>query len=129
MAKEVTRTPAFDLGGYTAFTARYDDGTKKTVLAHREIMEHYLGRKLSKQEVVHHKDGNKQNNDINNLELMDPGKHASLHMSQKGIEYVTLVCKHCGRVFERRAKDERGNRKKDKDGPYCSRHCVGSVYH
>lgn len=29
---------------------------------HRLIMEEYLGRKLRPDEVVHHKDGNKQNN-------------------------------------------------------------------
>ena len=32
-------------------------------------MEHSLGRKLLSTENVHHIDGNKQNNDISNLEL------------------------------------------------------------
>lgn len=36
---------------------------------HRLIYEEYIGRKLSKEECVHHIDFNKENNDINNLFL------------------------------------------------------------
>lgn len=39
------------------------------VLEHRLIMEKHLGRYLSPEEVVHHKDKNPSNNDIDNLEL------------------------------------------------------------
>ncbi len=43
------------------------DGDK---LEHRVIMENFLGRPLSRKEVVHHKDGNPSNNTIQNLELL-----------------------------------------------------------
>jgi hypothetical protein len=47
-----------------------DGNNRKTyVLEHRLIMERYLGRYLSPEEVVHHKDGNPSNNKIENLEL------------------------------------------------------------
>lgn len=36
---------------------------------HRLVMEKKLGRRLTRQEVVHHKDRNKKNNDPENLEL------------------------------------------------------------
>lgn len=39
------------------------------VLEHRLVMEEALGRYLSPDEVVHHKDGDKQNNTLENLEL------------------------------------------------------------
>jgi HNH endonuclease len=39
------------------------------VREHRLVMEQVLGRYLQPQEVVHHKDGNKQNNDPANLEV------------------------------------------------------------
>ena len=46
---------------------------------HRLIMEDHLGRKLTSDEIVHHIDGNKLNNNINNLKVMTRGEHSRLH--------------------------------------------------
>ena len=43
------------------------------------VMEKQLGRRLKENEVVHHKDGNKLNNDISNLKVMSRGEHARYH--------------------------------------------------
>lgn len=40
------------------------------VYEHRFLMEQMLNRNLSKTEIVHHKDGNKLNNELSNLELL-----------------------------------------------------------
>ncbi|MCR4279277.1 MAG: HNH endonuclease [Candidatus Zambryskibacteria bacterium] len=42
----------------------------KRVVEHRLVLEKSLGRKLDKEETVHHLDGNSTNNDINNLLLL-----------------------------------------------------------
>ena len=55
----------------------------KNFYLHRIVMEDFLGRKLSKNEDVHHKDGNKLNNDINNLEVIDKSEHGRLHANQR----------------------------------------------
>lgn len=46
---------------------------------HRHVMETHLGRKLTKKEVVHHRDGVKRNNDPDNLEVMSLSEHTKLH--------------------------------------------------
>lgn len=46
---------------------------------HRVVMEQHLGRPLRSDEIVHHIDGNKHNNDIANLQLVTRSEHARLH--------------------------------------------------
>lgn len=46
---------------------------------HRVLMEKHLGRKLKKEEHVHHIDGNKQNNLLENLIILGKNEHAQLH--------------------------------------------------
>ena len=54
-------------------------GTEKFRPAHVVLMEKHIGRRIKKDEVVHHKDENKTNNIIDNLELMTRAEHSKLH--------------------------------------------------
>lgn len=72
------------------------------VLEHRVRMENHLKRLLNANEVVHHKDGNKHNNGIENLEVMLNSKHTTEHNSMRGRKVVVFCCPSCGTIFERR---------------------------
>ena len=48
-------------------------------MGYRKAAERYLDRALGNDEVIHHIDGNKKNNDISNLKVMTGREHSSLH--------------------------------------------------
>lgn len=64
--------------GYVLAKAPYHPYANKRgyVPLHRLVMENYLGRYLTpRKELVHHIDGDRSNNDIQNLKLTTPSEH------------------------------------------------------
>lgn len=71
-------------GGYLQFTASPANGDHAGKLLHQVVCEWKEGRSLSRGEHVHHIDGNKLNNNPDNLTVMSASDHARLHALQRG---------------------------------------------
>lgn len=54
-------------------------GEHKSRSEHVVVMEAHIGRRLNKDEVVHHIDRNRSNNDLSNLQLMTRSEHTRMH--------------------------------------------------
>jgi len=60
------------------------------VLEHKLVVEKKIGRYLTKEEVVHHRDEDKTNNSIENLRVFKTQKdHMAWHVKLKKFPYLT----------------------------------------
>ena len=66
---------------HNGYQMRFCSGDRKSgyMLIHRAMMEEKIGRKLNPNEIVHHINGNKTDNRIENLQIMSKSDHARLH--------------------------------------------------
>ena len=63
----------------------YRPGGYRTIREHVFVMETYLQRRIEKGEIIHHIDGNKGNNNIDNLFLTTAAEHNKLHAESESI--------------------------------------------
>jgi len=71
----------------------------KKIDEHRWIMGNIIGRKLSSQEIVHHKNGNKRDNEPENLALTSLPAHSRYHMRGENAPCAKLTEEQVKEIF------------------------------
>ena len=66
-------------GGFITNGYRVISVKSRRIFEHRYIMEQHLGRILSNTELIHRINGNRLDNRIENLELVDRSQHKKMH--------------------------------------------------
>lgn len=122
-----------DRNGYVLVYLKDHHRAEKNGVVYEHILvaEQILGRDLKKDEVVHHIDGNRSNNNPKNLMIFATnGDHTSFHAGNKayninGVWYTERkrkkVCPYCGKEYFL-AKTDNYNRRK-----YCSVKCARAM--
>ena len=85
-----------DADGYVILWQKDHPDSRRSgyVLEHRIVMERIVGRRLRKNEVVHHRNGNKQDNRPSNLVLFsNNGDHLKHELSDDPIHRLCVGCK------------------------------------
>ena len=86
LAKTTKDKGYFMENGYKRVLIPYGERTdsNKYIMEHRLIMEKHIGRKLKDDEVVHHKNRNRGDNRISNLQVMTYAEHSAHHTRKNG---------------------------------------------
>jgi len=98
-AKKMTHKKIGELDGYMIVDDVYPRILLPTgsVRVHRYVMEKKIGRKIYKNEDVHHIDGNKKNWNENNLVILKRSVHRSLEAHNIHGYAPTVRCNTCGK--------------------------------
>lgn len=92
-SKKAKNGEGTNVKGYIRITV---DG--QIMFEHRHVMEQFLSRKLKKYETVHHKNGNRSDNRIENLELWSSLQPPGQRVQDK-LEWAYQIIKEYGQLY------------------------------
>lgn len=112
-----------------ALVPEHPNATKNGyVLLHRVVIENHLGRLLNNDEVVHHKNHNKFDNRIENLEVMNRTEHIKMYAHEHGRKYVILKCPVCNKIFHLPKNQSFLQKPNQLNCTCCSRTCNAKLH-
>lgn len=111
--------------GRSHICIHYEDGKKQTKSYPRYLMEQHLGRELTIQETVDHINNDFTDNRIENLQILTLTSNIQKQHQLNPRKQITFICPNCQQEVTKWENNIKGNLKKGKSGPYCSRKCAG----
>ena len=105
-----------------------EDGSRKTISYPKYLMEQTLNRVLVQDETVDHKDGDFNNNNPLNLQILSRASNAAKNFDdhpERRAKKVTLICVVCQKEFLRFERVYNRSLRRNSLGPFCSRQCQG----
>ncbi len=115
----LTATRRIDRGDYilVRVLGHPKGGKDGYIYEHRFVMEQAVGRFLKSSEFVHHRNANKKDNHLSNLEITSPSEHSRRHKEKPK---KVFKCTRCRKKVYRTAAQSLNRGTKDF---YCSRKC------
>lgn len=107
---------------------KYLDGRKVCRSYPKYLMELHIGRELTDDETVDHKDDDFTNDDLSNLQILTRRENVLKQHARKPAIILSLLCVHCGAEIIRSARVERRRIKRGSRGPFCSTSCSSKDY-
>jgi hypothetical protein len=107
--------------------AIFPNNKRKTISYPKYLIEKLIGKFLKENEIIHHKNENIFDNKLNNLIILNRNYHSSLH-AKKYPEQKEFNCIFCYKniILNRKQLIRlQGNRRRNKNGPFCSKLCSG----
>lgn len=121
------------LGPYTRkdgrkhFVVYYSDGTRGSKSYPKWLVEQKIGRTLESWETADHINEDKTDDRLENLQVLSLSDNVKKHNLLNPAKIYYFFCPCCGNGSKKPMNWVRGNWKKGKSGPYCSRKCAGST--
>ena len=97
---------------------------------HRVLVENSIGRLLDRGEHVHHKNHDKSDDALGNLELLSASEHGRLHGTrERKTPDVVLSCEWCGVQFHVEGRNYKVHSRNPRRRFHCSRSCSAKHQH
>ena len=110
-----------------SFIIRVKNKQKRTQSYPRYLMEQHLGRELLPEEEVDHINNDPTDHRIENLQILSSKNNKLKEMlrPERTRKFYTFICPNCNKETTKFLNNIKGNHKKGKSGPFCSRKCAG----
>lgn len=117
--------PYINTSGYKYVQIFYKDGTKKTTTYARYLIEQSIGRSLNENEEVDHKDDDKTNDSLENLQILSHKENVDkMNRKYYGRKNFKFICPACNKEAIKYFAIVLYVWNNGSSGPFCTQNCA-----